>query len=82
MSLTPDGSVDFGPVCTGQNKTQMFSLLANAAAPFNLTSVSTPDAPFSIMTPALPAAVKGNAGNTVTFSVTVTATDVGLRLRR
>ncbi|HEX4452401.1 MAG TPA: choice-of-anchor D domain-containing protein, partial [Kofleriaceae bacterium] len=54
MSVTPDGEVDFGPVCAGQTKTQMFSLVATAAGPFQLTAVSTPDAPFSVITPTLP----------------------------
>jgi MYXO-CTERM domain-containing protein len=77
MSVTPDGEVDFGPVCSGQSKTQMFSLVATAAGPFQLTAVSTPDDPFSVTTPTLPASVQGNAGNTVTFSATVAPTTAG-----
>jgi hypothetical protein len=77
MSLTPDGEVDFGPVCSGESKTQMFSLLANSDGPFELTAVSMPDAPFSVVTPMLPASVQGDAANTVTFSVTATPADVG-----
>ena len=77
MSLTPDGSVEFGPVCAGQTKTQTFDLIANAAGPFQLTALSTPDAPFTLAPPTLPAAVQGNAGNTVTFGVTAAPTDAG-----
>jgi hypothetical protein len=77
MSVTPDGEVDFGPVCSGQAKTQMFSLVANADGPFKLTAVSTPDAPFTVTTPTLPASVDGDGANTVTFSVTATPSDAG-----
>jgi hypothetical protein len=77
MSVTPDGEVDFGPVCSGQTKTQMFSLVANSDGPFMLTAVSTPDAPFTVTTPMLPASLQGDAANQVTFSVSATPTDAG-----
>ncbi len=82
MSLTPDGSVDFGPVCAGQTSTQMFALVANEAGAFELTAVSQPAAPFAVTTPTLPASVQGNAANTVSFSVTAAPTDVGSTQRR
>ncbi len=77
MSVTPDGEVDFGPVCSGQTKTQMFSLVANSDGPFMLTAVSTPDAPFTVTTPTLPASLQGDAANQVTFSVTAMPVDIG-----
>ena len=70
MSLTPDGMVDFGPVCAGATKMQTFTLIANEAGAFQLTGLSMPVAPFTLTAPTLPASVAGNAGNTVTFDVT------------
>ncbi|HEY1559177.1 MAG TPA: choice-of-anchor D domain-containing protein [Kofleriaceae bacterium] len=75
MSLTPDGSVAFGPVCAGQTKTQAFGLIANADGPFQLTALSAPDMPFTVQAPSLPASVQGDAGNTVNFMVTAAPTD-------
>ncbi|HEY1817429.1 MAG TPA: choice-of-anchor D domain-containing protein [Kofleriaceae bacterium] len=77
MSLTPDGSVDFGPICVGQTKLQMFDVVADEDGAFQLTAVSQPAAPFAVTTPTLPAAVQGDAANTVSFSVTAAPTDVG-----
>jgi hypothetical protein len=77
MSLTPDGAVDFGPICVGQTKLQMFDLVADEAGAFQLTAVSQPTAPFAVTTPTLPASVQGAAANTVSFSVTAAPTDVG-----
>jgi hypothetical protein len=77
LSLTPDGDVDFGQVCVGQTKLQMFSLVATDEGSFKLTAASTPDAPFTLTPPTLPATVQGSAANTVTFSVTAAPTDEG-----
>lgn len=77
MSLTPDGAVDFGPVCAGQTKMQTFSLVGNSDGPFKLTAVSSPDMPFAVATPTLPASVDGDAGNVVMFTVTAAPTDAG-----
>ena len=69
LSLTPDGSVDFGPVCAGSTKNQTFTLIANEAGSFNLTALSMPASPFTLTAPTLPATVDGNAANMVTFGV-------------
>jgi hypothetical protein len=39
--------------------------------------VSSPDAPFTVATPTLPASLEGDAANQVTFSVTAMPTDIG-----
>jgi MYXO-CTERM domain-containing protein len=55
----------------------MFDVVANEDGSFELSAVSQPTAPFSVMTPTLPASVEGDAGNTVSFSVTAAPTDAG-----
>ncbi|HTR54669.1 MAG TPA: choice-of-anchor D domain-containing protein [Kofleriaceae bacterium] len=77
MSLTPDGDVDFGPVCAGQSAMRTFDVIANQAGPFVIQSISTPDAPFTVAAPSLPASVQGNAANTVSFMVTAAPTTAG-----
>ena len=77
MALTPDGDVDLGPICIGQTKTQPFSILANAEAGFEITDVSTPEAPFSLVAPTIPATVKGSGANTITFEVRAQPLDPG-----
>lgn len=77
MSLTPNGDVDFGPVCAGQTSTQTFDVVANQQGPFMITAISTPDMPFALTAPTLPAAVQGDAGNTVAFMIAVSPTDAG-----
>jgi len=77
VTPSPIALADVGPVCAGQTKTQMFSLVANSDGPFKLTAVSTPDMPFAVTTPTLPASVDGNAGNLVTFTVTAAPTGAG-----
>jgi hypothetical protein len=77
LSLTPDGDVDFGQVCVGQTKMQMFSLVATDEGSFKLTAASAPDAPFTLAPPTLPATVQGSAANTITFSVAAAPTDNG-----
>lgn len=68
MALTPDGDVDFGPVCIGQRKTKGFVLIANQQGWFELGSISDPQPPFTV-TAELPASVAGNGG-TATFQIT------------
>ena len=77
MAMTPDGSVDLGPVCAGQTTTQTFSILANDQGPFRVTSISTPDAPFAVASPALPAQIQGAGASTFTFDVTASPTAEG-----
>lgn len=77
MALTPDGDVDFGPVCAGASKTQDFTLIANDEGAFSLGSISDPGAPFSISAPALPINVLGAGATAVTFQVTAAPADAG-----
>jgi hypothetical protein len=77
IAVTPDGSVELGPVCIGQSKQQAFSVIANAEASFDVDAITTPAEPFTIATPALPATVQGAGANNVTFTVTATPTTTG-----
>jgi uncharacterized protein (TIGR03382 family) len=77
MAVTPDGDIDFGPVCSGQTAQQVFTIIANDEGPFKVNTISAPDAPFTVMAPALPAAVQGNNGSQVMFTVTAAPTAAG-----
>jgi hypothetical protein len=77
MALTPDGEVDLGPVCVGQSKSQPFTIVANADAGFDVTAISSPDAPFTLTSPALPASVKGSGGSMLPFDVVAAPTTAG-----
>jgi hypothetical protein len=68
LALTPDGDVDFGPVCIGQRKTKGFVLIANQQGWFELGSISDPEPPFAVDAPPLPMTVAGNGG-TATFQI-------------
>jgi len=70
LSVSPDGDVDFGPVCIGQHKTRDFILMANDQGAFKLASISDPGAPFSVMSPPLPMTVQGGGATQVVFQVT------------
>jgi MYXO-CTERM domain-containing protein len=70
LALTPDGEIDFGPVCAGERKMQPFTLMANEQATFTLEAVSEPGAPFAVTVPTLPVAVLGAGANQVQFQVT------------
>jgi hypothetical protein len=70
MSVTPDGAVDFGPVCAGQTAMQAFTVLGNGDGSFQIQTLDDPAPPFTITRPALPASVRGSGANQVTFSVT------------
>lgn len=77
IAVTPDGSVDLGPVCIGQSKQQEFSVIANAEAAFDVDAISTPAEPFTLSAPALPATVQGAGANNVAFTVTAAPTTIG-----
>ena len=78
MALTPDGEVDLGPICVGQSKLQPFSIVANADAGFQVNAISSPDAPFTVASPGLPAGLTGSGGNMLAFDVTATPTEPGI----
>lgn len=80
MSLTPDGVVDFGPVCSGQTKQQSFSILANEDGGFVVQQIADPPAPFAVMAPTLPATVQGGGTNMVSFDVTASPTAAGVAM--
>ena len=77
MSLNPDGVIDLGPVCIGQSNSTAVTIAANAEGSFKVTGVSTPDAPFAVTTPALPATLQGSAANTQTLVVSTSPIAVG-----
>ncbi len=77
MSVNPDVMVDFGPVCAGQTKDQTFTVIGDADGSFVISALSTPDAPFTVMPPTLPASVAGDGANMVTFDVIAAPTAVG-----
>jgi len=70
MALTPDGDIDFGPVCGGQSKMQEFTMIANEQGAFSLQSIGDPGGPFTIAAPALPLTVLGAGAKQVKFQVT------------
>jgi MYXO-CTERM domain-containing protein len=70
LSVSPDGDVDFGPVCVGQRKTRDFVVLANDQGWFRLGSISDPGAPFSVTTDdPLPVAMQGSGASQFVFHV-------------
>ena len=77
MSVSPDGDVQFGPVCAGQTKSQTFSLLANEEASFRVNVLSTSGAPFIVTAPTLPFIVQGSGANKLMFDVTAMPTAAG-----
>ena len=77
MSLIPDGDIDFGPVCAGQTKDQLFTIKANDDGSFKVNAISTPDAPFMLTAPTLPADVQGGGGTMPPFTVTAAPTAAG-----
>jgi uncharacterized protein (TIGR03382 family) len=77
MALTPDGDIDFGPVCSGQTAEQSFSIVGNDEGAFQVNTISTPDAPFTLTAPTLPATVQGAGANEVTFTVSAAPTAAG-----
>jgi len=77
MALTPDGDVDFGPVCAGQSAMRTFSLLANEEGSFQVTQLGGAVPPFTVTTPTLPVTVQGSGATTVSFSVTASPTTDG-----
>jgi MYXO-CTERM domain-containing protein len=78
MALTPDGDVDFGPVCGGQSKAVDFTLIANDQGAFSVRTISTPAAPFALAAPALPASVAGAGASQTRFKVTAAPTGAGV----
>lgn len=78
MALTPDGAVDLGPVCVGQTKSQPFTIVANADAGFQVNAISSPDEPFTVVSPSLPAGLTGSGGNTLAFEVSAAPTSPGI----
>lgn len=77
MSLTPDGSIDLGPVCVGQSNSRTVTIAANAEGSFKVTGVSTPEGPFTVTAPALPATVLGAGATSQTLTVATAPTVVG-----
>jgi uncharacterized protein (TIGR03382 family) len=78
MAVTPDGDIDFGPVCSGQTAKQDFTIVGNDEGSFKVNTITTPDVPFMLTAaPNLPATVQGAGANQVTFSVTAAPTTAG-----
>lgn len=77
MALTPDGTIDLGPVCAGQARTQDLLVLANDQGSFQLEEVTAPEAPFSVDVAPLPLTVPGGGTTQVAIAITATPTDAG-----
>jgi uncharacterized protein (TIGR03382 family) len=77
MSVTPDGDIDFGPVCSGQTADQPFVIVGNDQGSFKVNSISTPDAPFTVTAPTLPTIVQGAGANQMMFTVSAAPTMAG-----
>lgn len=80
MALTPDGDVDFGPVCAGQTKMQQFTMIANDQGSFSLKGVSDPGPPFIVSMPALPVGVQGAGANQVRFTASASPAVEGVAM--
>jgi MYXO-CTERM domain-containing protein len=75
MSISPDGTVDLGPVCIGNTAQTTFFALKNNPGTFKITEVTQPAPPFALagqLPTGGPIAVDTNA---VSFSATVTPTE-------
>lgn len=77
MSMSPNGTVDLGPVCMGQSTSKMFQILANEQGPFAVSSVSMPSGAFSVSATNLPAAIQGAGANNYQFMVSASPTAIG-----
>lgn len=77
MSMSPNGTVDLGPVCIGQSTSRMFQILANDQGAFAVSSISMPAGAFSVAATGLPAAIQGAGANNYQFSVSASPTDLG-----
>lgn len=51
MSVNPDGTYDFGPVCIGTTATETFYVQQSALGTFHVTGITPPSAPFSMIGP-------------------------------
>jgi hypothetical protein len=49
MTVNPDGTVDFGPVCIGRTATKPFAISQSNVGAFEIQSVTQPPAPFSLI---------------------------------
>lgn len=77
MSISPDGAVDLGPVCTASTASTPFFVLKNNAGTFKLTAIDQPEPPFSL-TGMLPTGAPIDIdNNAVSFSASVTPTEPG-----
>ena len=67
-------SIDFGPLCVGQQATQSVTAYASDIGAFQITSVTSPAAPFTTNVPeSLPYGVQGShQGSDFTFDVSIT----------
>ena len=77
MSMSPNGSVDLGPVCMGQSASKGFEILANEQGPFAVNSISMPAGAFSVTATNLPAAIQGAGANKYQFSVSASPIELG-----
>lgn len=77
MSMSPNGTVDLGPVCVGQSAGTMFQIIANDQGPFAVSSISMPAGAFSVAATGLPASIQGAGANNYQFMVSASPTDVG-----
>lgn len=79
MSMSPNGTVDLGPVCMGQSASKTFEILANQQGPFAVSSISMPAGAFSVAATGLPAAIQGAGANNYQFTVSASPIDLGMQ---
>jgi hypothetical protein len=77
MSLTPDGTLDFGPVCGGQPASQELTAIANDQGSFAIETITSDDPVFAISSDPLPLAVAGADAAQVMFEIIATPTAPG-----
>ncbi|MFN0248003.1 MAG: choice-of-anchor D domain-containing protein [Kofleriaceae bacterium] len=74
IGVTP-AVVDFGPVCPGGEKTADLMVYATSSGPVNLTSITQPNAPFSVS--GTGGQLQPNHGNIISLTARVQATAAG-----
>ncbi|MBL9013383.1 MAG: choice-of-anchor D domain-containing protein [Myxococcales bacterium] len=75
LGVSPGTAIDFGPVCVGATVMQPVTLYASAAGEFDVTGVTTPQAPFSATSTS--GTLLGNRGNMLMLMVEASPTAPG-----
>lgn len=80
MSVTPDGTWDFGPVCANDTASKTFLVQKTAEANFSIIGLTLPSAPFAITgaPPTLASPIAITSSSVAPITVTVTPTGGGI----